>query len=229
MIFKIQPFKAYGNGPKEKQQMKKKIYQRKARENSVHKARDSDSWTQVTLCFPTPSLARQALHSWLLQLKTPGSPSLELPVKGLSFWEEQDFRIFPQSPDEQWVLSKWSRGEWHPSFVHILLMKWHLDEYWGLFDCCSGPIQFILPQDLSWLPRRLSGKRIPLPMQEIQVWSLGQEDPLEKEMAIHFSILAWEIPWTEEPGELQTMGSQRVGHDLGTKQWQQRPSRGSHT
>ena len=90
---------------------KKKIYWRKARENSVHKARDSDSWTQVTLCFPTPSLARQALHSWLLQLKTPGSPSLELPVKGLSFWEEQDFRIFPQSPDEQWVLSNWLRGD----------------------------------------------------------------------------------------------------------------------
>ena len=66
-------------------------------------------------------------------------------------------------------------------------------------------------------------------MQETQFWSLGQEDPLEKEMAIHFSILAWEIPWTEEPGELQTMGSQRAGHDLGTKQWQQRPIRGSHT
>lgn len=90
---------------------KKKIYWRKARENSVQKARDSDSWTKVTLCFPTPSLARQALHSWLLQLKTPGCPSLELPVKGLSFWEEQNFRIFPQSPDEQCVLSKWLRGD----------------------------------------------------------------------------------------------------------------------
>ena len=43
--------------------------------------------------------------------------------------------------------------------------------------------------------------------------SLGQEDPLEKEMAIHSSILAWEIPWTEEPGRLQSMGSQRVGHE----------------
>ena len=45
-------------------------------------------------------------------------------------------------------------------------------------------------------------------MQEMQVWSLGQEDPLEKEMATHSSILAWEIPWTEEPGRLQSMGSQ---------------------
>ena len=49
--------------------------------------------------------------------------------------------------------------------------------------------------------------------QETWVRSLGQEDPLEKEMAIHSSILAWKIPWMEEPGRLQSMGSQRVGHD----------------
>ena len=49
------------------------------------------------------------------------------------------------------------------------------------------------------------------------VLSLGQEDPLEEEMTTHSSILAWEISWTEEPGGLQTMGSQRVGHDLVTK------------
>ena len=48
--------------------------------------------------------------------------------------------------------------------------------------------------------------------QETQVQSLGQENPLEKEMAMHFNILAWRIPWTEEPGGLQSMGSQRVGH-----------------
>ena len=45
-------------------------------------------------------------------------------------------------------------------------------------------------------------------MQETQVTSLGQEDPLEKEMATHSSILAWDIPWTEDPGGLQSMGSQ---------------------
>ena len=50
-------------------------------------------------------------------------------------------------------------------------------------------------------------------MQEIQVQTLGQEDPLEKEMAIHSSILAWRMPWTEEPGRLQSIGLQRVGHD----------------
>ena len=50
-------------------------------------------------------------------------------------------------------------------------------------------------------------------MQEMEVQSLGQEDLLEKEMATHSSILAWEIPWMEEPGRLQSMGSQRVGPD----------------
>ena len=50
-------------------------------------------------------------------------------------------------------------------------------------------------------------------MQEIWARSLGQEDPLEKEMAPHSSTLAWKIPWTEKPARLQSMGSQRVGHD----------------
>ena len=53
-------------------------------------------------------------------------------------------------------------------------------------------------------------------MQELQVQSLGWEDPLEKETATHSSILAWRIPWTEEPGGLQSMGSQRVRHNLVT-------------
>ena len=55
-------------------------------------------------------------------------------------------------------------------------------------------------------------KRLPA-MQETRVRSLGGEDPLEKEMATHSSIPAWRIPWTEEPGGLQSTGSQRVGHD----------------
>ena len=54
-------------------------------------------------------------------------------------------------------------------------------------------------------------------MQETWVQSLGWEDPLEEGMATHSSILAWEIPRTEEPGRLQSMGSQRVGHNLATK------------
>ena len=55
-------------------------------------------------------------------------------------------------------------------------------------------------------------KRLP-GMRETQVRSLGQEDPLEKAVATHSSTLAWRIPWREEPGRLQSMGSQRVGHD----------------
>ena len=57
-----------------------------------------------------------------------------------------------------------------------------------------------------------------LAMQETWIQSLGWEDPLEEEMATHSSILAWEIPRTEEPGRLQSMRSQRVRHDLVTKQ-----------
>ena len=53
---------------------------------------------------------------------------------------------------------------------------------------------------------------------DIWVQSLGKEDPLEKEMATHWSVLAWKIPWTEEPGGVGSIGSQRVGHDLVTEQ-----------
>ena len=57
-------------------------------------------------------------------------------------------------------------------------------------------------------------------MQEMWVQTLGQENPLEKRMATHSSILAWETPWTEEPGGLKSLGSQRVGHTLVTKEQQ---------
>ena len=64
-------------------------------------------------------------------------------------------------------------------------------------------------------------RRTCLPMQEMRVWCLGAEDPLEKEMATHSTLLAWEMPWTEEPGGLQSMGLQREGHNWATKQEQQ--------
>ena len=65
------------------------------------------------------------------------------------------------------------------------------------------------------IPSSLSVKNPPAMQeaQETRVQSLGQEDPLEKEIATHSSILAWKIPWTEEPGGLQFTWSQRVGHD----------------
>ena len=73
--------------------------------------------------------------------------------------------------------------------------------------------QFFGAQPSSWtslvaqMVKRLST------MRETWVRALGWEDPLEKEMAIHSSTVAWKIPWTEEPGTLQSMGLQRVGHD----------------
>ena len=74
---------------------------------------------------------------------------------------------------------------------------------WGLGSCIN-------PDEASLVAQMV--KNVPA-MQETQVQSLSWEDPLEKERAIHSSTLAWKIPWMEEPGGLQSMGSQRVGHD----------------
>ena len=71
-----------------------------------------------------------------------------------------------------------------------------------------------LPWWIRWLKKK---KNLPA-MQEMWVQSLGREDPLEKGMATHSSILSWRIPWTEEAGRLQSLGSQRVGQDLVTEQ-----------
>ena len=80
-------------------------------------------------------------------------------------------------------------------------------EAWGILEYLNGGLRCsrtsLVPQMIKSLPA----------MQESSVRSLGREDPLEKEMATHCSILAWRIPWTEEPGGLQPMGSQRVSHN----------------
>ena len=86
------------------------------------------------------------------------------------------------------------------AFIHffwVYTQKWNCWIIWS-FDPVSLVAQVV--------------KNLPA-IQETQVRSLGQEDPLEKEMATHSSILAWKIPWVEEPGGLQSMGSQRVEHD----------------
>ena len=74
-------------------------------------------------------------------------------------------------------------------------------------DLCFGSHLLLLASLVVQRLKRLPG------MWETWVRSLGQEDPLEKEKATHSSILAWKIPWREEPGRLQSMGSQRVGHN----------------
>ena len=76
----------------------------------------------------------------------------------------------------------------------------HLSQTWGVTKGFLG------------FPRGPAVKNSPA-VQETWIQFLGQEDPLEKEMATHFPILAWKIPWTEEPGRLQSMFSQRGGHD----------------
>ena len=133
--------------------------------------------------------------------------------------------------------SPWMPG-W--SFLQASLGTWgvsHLDHL-GYVNVLPGRLSF-LQHKLSvpwgrksiaylrneWASLVAQWYRICLPTQEMQVQSLGQEDPLEKEMATLSSILAWEIPRTEEPGRLQSMGSQRVRHDLATKQPQQWPQK----
>ena len=93
-------------------------------------------------------------------------------------------------------------------------------------DCQGSPVhQFLIFKTLemfyphvteAWDFPRGSGVKNPPAMQELQEMkfqSLGQEDPLEEAMATHSSILAWRIPWTEEPGGLRSIASQRVAHD----------------
>ena len=78
----------------------------------------------------------------------------------------------------------------------------------------SSPGEWIgYPLQYSWASLSGSEGKVTPAIQETWVRSLGWEDPLEKEMATHSSILAWRIPWTEEPGGLQSMGSQRVRND----------------
>ena len=77
---------------------------------------------------------------------------------------------------------------------------------------CSMFLVSLLLLPLALFRTSEAGKHLPA-VRETWVWSLGGQDPLEKEMAVHFSILLWIIPWTEEPGGLQSMGSWRVRHD----------------
>ena len=104
---------------------------------------------------------------------------------------------------KSWVLLNWitaiiKTGNW--GFIKT--------RNWGLINVTQTISLANVPNqgNLTSLVKRLST------MQETRVRALGWEDPLEREMAIHSSTIAWKIPWTEEPGRLQSMGSQRVGH-----------------
>ena len=108
------------------------------------------------------------------------------------------------------VAKSWTHGvtELIHSFVCILLSeltywRWQTNTYLGDVEDEDCRKVSLVAQTVKRLPT----------MQETWVWSLGGEDPLEKEMATHSSILTWKIPWTEDPGRLQSLGSQRVGYD----------------
>ena len=93
-------------------------------------------------------------------------------------------------------------------------------QMWCMCPSSSGQNDFLY-WITQWEKRvsQVARWRIFLPTQETWVWSLGWEDPLEEEIATNSSILAWKIPWTEEPGGLQSMGSWRVGHDWVAEHW----------
>ena len=97
-------------------------------------------------------------------------------------------------------------------FAHAIEIHYLLYEFFPVPHSSPGYTRPLFPFGWTSLIAQ-TVKHLPI-TQETQVWPLGREDPLEKEMATHSSILAWKIPWTEECGRLQPMGSQRVGHDL---------------
>ena len=110
--------------------------------------------------------------------------------------------ILPGSPMQGFKEKKWSQDGLN---CEVLGSGFVSSSFLNFF-LITGPTREAGSSVVKKLP---SNARV----QETQVRSLGQEDPLEEEMATHSSILVWRIPWTEEPGGLQSMGSQRVGHD----------------
>ena len=107
------------------------------------------------------------------------------------------------------VVRSWKLGPCSFSFLCFLLFKWNI--------VFTAPIEIVILKSqtmiLFWAFLKALQVKNPPIMQETQVWSLDWEDPLEEEIAIHSSTLAWKIPQTEEIGGLQSKGSQRVRHD----------------
>ena len=111
----------------------------------------------------------------------------------------QTVAVFAIRPPYQWPSLVESKAAWR-----LWGNRWQSSEqHWQSLQARNFPVAHTVKNLLA--------------MQETRVQSLGREDPLKKGMTTHSSILTWEIPWREEPGGLQAMGSQRVGHDWATK------------
>ena len=130
------------------------------------------------------------------------------PISGSNMQPELKTNALTQSWQQSWeegviiFILQW--GQWDTQFTSSRTGFW--TQASRLQNWSSLPLSSLVAQMVKHLPA----------MRETQVWSLGWEDPLEKEVATHSSILSWKIPWMEEPGGLQSMGSQRVGHDWAT-------------
>ena len=155
---------------------------------------------------------KKSLKNWEIH-KAGNGKRLFFPWGGtVSFGaQDQKAECNPLPPCQLW----WENKELlYYSVVKNLPATQEFQEMWVQFLGREDPLkEGIIPIPifgLTWWLRRLPA------MRETWVWSLGQEDPLEKEMATHPSTLAWKIPWTEEPCRLQSLGSQRVGHNWAT-------------
>ena len=128
--------------------------------------------------------------------------------------------IYVRILNQLWISGTNPTKLWCCVILLIFFWTWFPTILWRIFAFFKGVVliySFHFLYYLCWaFLVTQTVKNLPA-MQETQVQSLGQEDPLEKGMAAHSSILAWSFPWTEEPGRIQSMGSQRVRHDWATK------------
>ena len=109
----------------------------------------------------------------------------------------------------EWIAISFSRESFWPSDrTHVCCISRWICYHWDTREAL-----FPHPYRFGWASPVAQMVKSPPAMKETWVWPLGQEDPLEKGTATHSSILAWRIPWTEQPGRLQSMGSPRVRHN----------------
>ena len=144
-------------------------------------------------------------------------------------WRLNMEKVWRQNSSQPWVSFNGILEEQTLLFVDIFLILRKLFLLTLILPVCTGFSQPYTNEikslySLIWASPVAQMVKSPPAMQETQVQSLGQEDPLEKVIVTHASVLAWRIPWIEEPGGLQSMGSQRVRHDWATEALSKKPS-----